>query len=115
LSTKFLDDLLLAVEVGIEPPSSQELGVIPHSDESAPREDGDAVRTGGNGGAVSDEDAGLLSADFPEFLEDGIFGREVNAGEGIVQHKHGGIPHKGPGKSDTRSLPPRQGDTPLPH
>src|SRR6266403_990978 len=60
-------------------------------------EDSDAVGIADGGNAVGDEDGGASAHDFPQMVEDFVFGVGVDAGEGVVENEDAGTAQKGAG------------------
>src|SRR5450755_2177957 len=59
-------------------------------DNSSPVKDGDAVGVADGGDAVGDKDSRASAHDFPQMVEDFVFGLGVDAGESIVEDQNAG-------------------------
>src|ERR1700682_1924706 len=85
------------MEIGVIAVAGDKLIVGAYFYDASLVKDGDRVRVADGGHAVGDEDGGAPAHDFPEMVEDFVFGMGVDAGEGVVEDEDAGAAEKGAG------------------
>jgi len=73
-------------------------------------EDGDAVGVADGGHTMGDEDSGASAHDFPEMVEDLVFGVGVDTGQGVVEDEDAGAAEKGAGDGSALLLASGESD-----